>query len=171
MTGSYYYQADGGVYGPVSVDQLRDIGQRGSISGETLAKEADSESWQPIKILINDWKDAGPSHQIMPQPQKNNSGLAVALFAALLVGASVWYFLSVNPGFSDQDVEKAKSEIRSEYEKRSGVAVLDVTLLRKTARELTGFVKLQVLGGVAVTHACTATMGDDGRQFIWRCSP
>ena len=85
-------------------------------------------------------------------------------FLALLLAAC-------ESGFSQEDIEQAKKSIRTEFEKRPGVKVLDVQLVKESPKKLTGFAKIStsILGSsVEVMRNCSATMGED-RQYIWRC--
>ena len=85
-------------------------------------------------------------------------------FLALLLAAC-------ESGFSQEDIEQAKKSIRTEFEKRPGVKVLDVQLVKESPKKLTGFAKIStsILGSsVEVMRSCSATMGED-RQYIWRC--
>ncbi|MCC8957247.1 hypothetical protein H8B02_28575 [Bradyrhizobium sp. Pear77] len=61
-----------------------------------------------------------------------------------------------------------KKTIKQEFEKRDGIAVVDVVMIKESAAKATDFVKLSVPLFGGVTKACSATMGE-GSQYIWRC--
>lgn len=74
-------------------------------------------------------------------------------------------------GFSQEDIDTTKKSIRSEFEKRDGIKVVDVQLIKESPKKLTGFVtlKMNLLGTpLEVSKTCTATMGE-GSQYIWQC--
>lgn len=101
--------------------------------------------------------------------------LIVAFFGAVATGIAIAlgpgeFYRSVAGGFTDQDVASVKESIKSEYEKRPGVHVTDVTMIHDGNSKLTGFVKVRVDGvddANAVTTPCSATMGDG--QLVWTC--
>jgi hypothetical protein len=69
--------------------------------------------------------------------------------------------------FSDSDIDALKTTVKSEFEKRPGVSVSDVTFIKESERKLKGFVKLNV-AELEVMKSCEATMGDNS-QYIWKC--
>ena len=71
-------------------------------------------------------------------------------------------------GFSDADIEAIKKSIKTEFEKREGVTVVDVTMLKESPKKAIGLVKLNVPLAGEITKACTATMGEVP-QYIWQC--
>lgn len=88
-------------------------------------------------------------------------------FAA--VGGAVWY-LTRDPGFTAAEIDRVKASIKTEFEKRDGVSVEDVTMLKETARKLSGFVKLRISPlPNPITKACNATMEESGGKYLWRC--
>lgn len=90
---------------------------------------------------------------------------AVYRFGVLLVTLAL---AGCNPGFTDADIEAAKKSIKEEFEKKPGITVSDVTLLKESQRKLTGFVKLRVMSQ-DIMKSCSATMDDTGKNYIWRC--
>jgi hypothetical protein len=94
------------------------------------------------------------------------AGGIISVGALCVIG--YWLWSSAVPHFSDDELSKMKSSIKSEFEKREGLTVKEVVMLRETSTKATGFVKLDapILG--EVTKACSATMGDDWR-YIWQC--
>lgn len=96
----------------------------------------------------------------------NRQGISVlsllVFFGGLLCGPLV-----SRPGFTDEDISTVKARIRAEYEKRPGVTVSDMKMIKDSDKHLTGWVKFTDDGGQRSVD-CSATMGD-GRQYIWRC--
>lgn len=83
--------------------------------------------------------------------------------------------IACDSGFSETDIEQTKQDIRSEFEKRPGLTVVDVQMIKESPRKLVGFVKLKPngipnsLGTLGeVSKDCTATWGENS-QYIWRC--
>ncbi len=92
---------------------------------------------------------------------------------ALIVGlcAMAWLVAGkplTQPGFTDKDITTAKESIRTEYSKQKGVRVTDVVLLRKSANELSGYVKLAV-EGTDLMKECSATLDADAGNYFWKC--
>ena len=78
---------------------------------------------------------------------------------------------SCQSGFVQEDIDNLKKDIKTEFEKREGVRVTDVQIIKESPKKLSGFVKLtiSVFGqSTEVTKSCTATMGDDNK-YIWKC--
>jgi hypothetical protein len=71
-------------------------------------------------------------------------------------------------GFTQEDISRLRTDIRSEFSKRESVTVDEVTLIRESPTKLVGFVKLKVPLFGTMNKSCTATMSDDS-QIIWRC--
>lgn len=101
-------------------------------------------------------------------------GLAVLLLFPLAVvvwmpSFHVWP-LSFFASFSDADVRQVKSSIKAEFEKRPGVIVTDVEMLRENPKKLVGFAKIKIieLGGLEIAKSCDATWFEDGK-YLWRC--
>jgi hypothetical protein len=92
-------------------------------------------------------------------------GAGIVLVSCVLLAFVAYRQLS---GFQPEDIESVVTSIRTEFEKRDGVKVLDVKLIREAGNKLTGFVKIDV-NGFPIAKPCEATMGDDGEQFVWRC--
>lgn len=88
--------------------------------------------------------------------------LCVALASLALAGCGE------DDGFAKADLDAMKKSIRTEFEKRDGITVVDVVMLRETPKKATGYVKLKapVLG--EITKPCGATMAEGG-QYIWQC--
>ncbi len=98
--------------------------------------------------------------------------VAVAILLLLAAGYAYSRYesgpLSVR-GFTDGDVALVEQSIRTEYARRSGLKVADVTLTRESPSRLTGSVKVNVPSLGMVEKACEATLGDRG-QPIWQCN-
>ncbi|WP_331326496.1 hypothetical protein [Methylobacterium fujisawaense] len=94
--------------------------------------------------------------------------LGIAVLCAI---AAFGYFLydATKPGFKDTDISEIKRTIKSEFEKRDGIKVSDVVILKETDTKASGYVKLTIAGIGDITRACTATMDQSGKQYIWRC--
>lgn len=73
-----------------------------------------------------------------------------------------------NPGFQDEDIAAAKKSIKAEFEKKPGITVSEVVLLKESARKLSGFVKLKYMSEEAM-KSCSATMDEGGKNYVWRC--
>ena len=82
----------------------------------------------------------------------------------VLMIALLWWPKS----FSDEDVKNIQTSIRKEFEKRPGVTVEEVSLLKTGARQLTGFARVKS-GPIELNKKCTAEMDTDGRNYMWRC--
>jgi hypothetical protein len=94
-------------------------------------------------------------------------------------------------GFSDDDIESLKKDIKAHYEKEEplgllGFKVVDVAFVRANDYELTGYAKMQPVekGRVVTLPAakrqvmtlqvqlnCTAHMDRQNRSVIWQCDP
>lgn len=90
-------------------------------------------------------------------------------------------------GFSDDDIESLKKDIKAHYEKEEplgllGFKVVDVAFVRSNDYELTGYAKMQpaakgrgMTKGQSLTLQvqvdCTAHMDRQNRSVIWQCQP
>ena len=84
-------------------------------------------------------------------------------------------------GFSDDDIESLKKDIKAHYEKEEplgliGFKVVDIAFVRADDYELTGYAKMQPAAkGQVVTLQvqlnCTAHMDRQNRSVIWQCDP
>lgn len=75
--------------------------------------------------------------------------------------------LSINWGFSDEDISVLKSEIAKEYEGRGATSV-EVEMIRDGSIRLVGFAKINI-EGFSVTRKCSATMSSSDSMYIWSC--
>ena len=57
-----------------------------------------------------------------------------------------WALTACESGFSEADIEQTKQSIRSEYEKRPGLTVVAVQMIKESPTKLTGFVKIKPKG-------------------------
>lgn len=90
-------------------------------------------------------------------------GLGVLiLFAALI-------YWDKNRGFSDDDISAMKRSIKTEFEKKEGISVSDVVMMKETDNKATGFVKLNIKGLGLITKSCNSTMAQNSRDYYWRC--
>ncbi len=73
--------------------------------------------------------------------------------------------------FSGKDITNAESSIRTDFEKR-GFIVEQVSLIKDSDRQLSGFVKMRksgLLSNIQLTKNCNATMDTDSSKYIWEC--
>jgi len=80
-------------------------------------------------------------------------------------------FSACKPTFTDADIKKCESDIRLQFSTRPGVTVTEVSMVKKSDTELTGFAKLRINLGAENVEAiknCSATLGEDNR-FVWQC--
>lgn len=91
---------------------------------------------------------------------------------AALSGAVV--LAGCQPSFRQADIDNLKSDISRAAEEQ-GFAVSDVQMINESATKATGFAKIYKavpgLGRIDVTWSCEATMGSDGKRYIWSCKP
>ena len=75
-------------------------------------------------------------------------------------------------GFSDEDIRQTEESIRTEFNKKPGVRVTNVQMMRgESPRKLMGIVNLSfnMFGEhMEATKSCSATMGENN-QYMWRC--
>lgn len=90
------------------------------------------------------------------------------LLFLIILGAGGYYLYHAGTGFNDESIEQVKRSIRTEYEKKSGRVVEEVSMLKKSSHELTGFVRFKD-GGISANLDCSATMEQTGSRYIWRC--
>ena len=82
----------------------------------------------------------------------------------VLIAVVAWWPKS----FSDEDLRKIQASIKTEFEKRPGIVVEEVSLLKTSARQLTGFARIKS-GSIEISKKCNAEMDTDGRNYMWRC--
>ncbi len=92
---------------------------------------------------------------------------------AAVVALSLGTLTGCNSGFSDDDIERIKTDIKAEFNKQPGVSVTEVVMTKDADnnKKLTGHVKANVsgpLGGtVELKKPCHATL--DGTEIQWKC--
>lgn len=92
----------------------------------------------------------------------------ILAFLALVAFSSYTVYQGAQ-GFNPVFIEDVKQRIRADYTAKN-MTVVDVTMLRRGPRELTGSVKFKQPGSNAVQQkACTATMADDKATTSWSC--
>lgn len=92
------------------------------------------------------------------------------LTLCVLIGGIAWSISDHDkPSFSNSDISSIKESIRTEFGKREGLSVLEVSLIKESERRLQGFVKLKTETLDEVTKDCTAAMSIDDGQTIWGC--
>jgi virulence-associated protein VapD len=74
--------------------------------------------------------------------------------------------------FSEADVQRTESDIRTQFEQK-GFVVEQVSTIKDSDRHLSGFAKVRkpglILGKLEMTKNCIATMDADSGKFIWEC--
>jgi hypothetical protein len=91
---------------------------------------------------------------------------------AIIIGIGVLAIVVLSTwqqGFSEADLNAMKVSIKSEFEKREGVVVKDVVMMKESSNKAVGFVKISVPILGDVTKSCSATMDEGGKNYIWRC--
>ena len=74
----------------------------------------------------------------------------------------------IGHGYSAENIESIEQDIRNEIEKKKGMKVSEVALIREIPTKLTGFVKVRLRSGKVVFQACTAKLGENGNS-LWEC--
>ncbi|MDQ0504119.1 hypothetical protein [Xanthobacter agilis] len=87
----------------------------------------------------------------------------LALFGLIIYRAYIYV-----PLFSDREINYIKQDIRSEFEKKNGVTVKEVALLRDGSQKLTGFVKLYI-DGTEISKGCNAIKDGISGGTMWHC--
>lgn len=101
-------------------------------------------------------------------------GVIIAVSAGLVPAAIDGVGSLFPKSFSDEDVASLERQIANHFREKieSDVGeVEEVSLIKKSPRELTGFVKIKVtsLGGTTINQRCTADMASDTGRIIWQC--
>ena len=152
----FFYLDGGVVVGPMTRHDVETRIANGSIRIDSPFRSGASENWETAKrygfSFKSSWDGQGPLKSIG--------------WVVLAIGVLAYMFWP--SGFSDSDIKSVKDEIIAEY-KKQGIEVKRVEMLKKTNRELSGFVSYDnaLLG--SLTLDCSATMADSGGQYIWRC--
>jgi hypothetical protein len=72
-------------------------------------------------------------------------------------------------GFTSEDIEAIKKSIKQEFEKQEGVSVIEVVMMKESSTKAVGFVKLKLPTFGEISKSCSATMGEDGKNYLWSC--
>jgi hypothetical protein len=89
-----------------------------------------------------------------------------AVLVMLTTQATAAWWLEYS--FTDADIDAMTKSITEQFEKREGVKVIEVQMLKENSKKAIGFVKLQVPLFGEITKSCSATMAENGR-YIWQC--
>lgn len=93
-------------------------------------------------------------------------GLAIIVLGFALCATSC------SSRFSDADVTKTESDIKTQFEQK-GFEVEQVSMIRDSDRHMSGFAKVRkpglILGKLELTKSCTATMDAGSGKSIWQC--
>lgn len=157
----FFYLRNGSTLGPVDRQQLQSLADNKTVVEATPIKLGHDGDWRSADTWGLDFT--------RPRPKSSNSSNNLPwIAAAAAIGAAAFFFWP--SGFSEAEIERVRQTIREEYTKRGNVTVEDVTMIKKSSRELTGFVRLKPTAlGVSQTIGCTASMAESGGQYLWRC--
>jgi hypothetical protein len=72
-------------------------------------------------------------------------------------------------GFTDADVARVEQSIKTEFERRTGLRVEAVKMVKELPTRLTGFVKIRTESLGTIVKTCEASLSDRGLP-IWQCS-
>jgi hypothetical protein len=174
----YFYKAGDEIRGPVALSAIQELVTSGQLDPMTRMRADGVHAWEPVQVYGVELPPEGPAPAPIaaaeptpaaPPPAAGSSMGSMLWPIVIAVAVGVWWFWPT--GFSDADIDRVKSTIRSEYARKPEVQdVGDVTMLRKERRELVGYVRVTFKGAPsAQTIDCGATMADDGKNFFWRC--
>ena len=100
----------------------------------------------------------------------NRIGKFITLLALALVlyaGYATW---QGTRGFTPPDIDALKKRMEDDFSARK-FTVVEISMLRRTPRELAGFVKLKAPGSNEIQQRnCSATMADDKVTTSWTCN-
>jgi len=99
----------------------------------------------------------------------NRTGKFIVLAALALVIYSAWTVYHGAQGFNPPAIEDVKKRIQDDFAAKN-ITVVEISMLRRTPRELAGFVKFKAAGSDQVQQkTCTATMAEDNVTTSWTC--
>lgn len=99
----------------------------------------------------------------------NKFGKFVVLLALALVIYSGYATYRGAQGFNPASIEDLKKRMLDDFAAKN-ITVMEISMLRRSPRELTGFVKLKLPGSDDVQQRnCTATMAEDKVTTSWNC--
>ncbi len=165
-TSEFYYLRNGSTLGPVDRHQLQILVDKKTIVEATPIKAGHDGDWRSADTWeLNFSKTRAERKADAGEKRSSSTGWIMA--AAAIAGAAYFFWPS---GFTEAEIERVRQSIRDEYTKRGGATVEDVTMIKKSSRELTGFVRLKPTAlNITQTIDCTASMAESGGQYLWRC--
>jgi hypothetical protein len=92
--------------------------------------------------------------------------IAGAVFVSVFVGVPL---PNISLGFTNAELKAMEGSIKKEFEKREGVKVTQVYMIRESSTKATGFVKLEVPLFSEIAKSCSATMEQGGNHYVWQC--
>lgn len=99
----------------------------------------------------------------------NKFGKFVVLLALALVIYSGYATYRGAQGFNPASIEDLKKRMLDDFAAKN-ITVMEISMLRRSPRELTVFVKLKLPGSDDVQQRnCTATMAEDKVTTSWNC--
>lgn len=99
----------------------------------------------------------------------NRTGKIVVVVALVLVAISAYMSYRGTQGFNPVEIDDIKKRITDDFAAKN-ITVTEITMLRRTPRELAGFVKLKLPGSDEIQQRnCSATMADDRVTTTWNC--
>jgi len=99
----------------------------------------------------------------------NRTGKFIVLAALALVLYSAWTVYQGAQGFNPPAIEDVKKRMQADFAAKN-MTVTEISMLRRSPRELAGFVKLKAQGSDEIQQkTCTATMAKDNVTTSWSC--
>lgn len=99
----------------------------------------------------------------------NRTGKIVVVVALVLVAISAYMSYRGTQGFNPVEIDDIKKRITDDFAAKN-ITVTEISMLRRTPRELAGVVKLKLPGSDEIQQRnCTATMADDRVTTSWNC--
>lgn len=91
----------------------------------------------------------------------------LAALAAVIYSAYATYWGA--QGFDPASIDDVKKRMRDDFATKN-ITVTEITMLRRSPRELAGVVKLKLPGSDEIRQRnCTATMAEDRVTTSWSC--
>lgn len=99
----------------------------------------------------------------------NRTGKIIVLAALALVIYSAYTVYQGAQGFNPPAIEDVKKRMQDDFTAKN-MTVVEISMLRRSPRELAGFVKFKTPGSDQIQQkACTATMAADKVTTSWNC--
>ncbi|MBN9594781.1 MAG: hypothetical protein J0G36_05465 [Afipia sp.] len=99
----------------------------------------------------------------------NRTGKIIVVVALVLVAVSAYTSYRGTQGFNPAEIDDIKKKITDDFTAK-GMTVTEVSMLRRTPRDLGGYVKFKAPGSDQMQQkACTALMGSD-QATSWTCN-